>query len=180
MNMASNFDVTNNAHQIQMTTICHWMKPPMKIFCVCLWAAPNRLKKIKRLILQLRTVKPSSTGLWLSIHCTYEKEWWQHTFLSESKTNGERSWSNSPDMGTNFWAGMQWLYPKAWKALGIVQLFRCIFFQGAGNVNVNYLHRGPYWAVQIVLAGRVFETLVKSYALKRKFHAWNHYCAGHA
>jgi len=28
MDMTSNCDVTNNAHQIQMTTICHWMKPP--------------------------------------------------------------------------------------------------------------------------------------------------------
>ena len=80
-------------------------------------------EKIKRLILQLRTVKPSSTCLWLSIQFTYEKEWWQHTSLSESKTNGERSWSNSPDTDTNFWAGMQWLYPKAWKALGTPKHF---------------------------------------------------------
>ena len=28
--MTSNFDVANSAHQIQMTTICHWMKPPWK------------------------------------------------------------------------------------------------------------------------------------------------------
>jgi len=34
MNMTSNCDVTNSAHQIQMTTICHWMQTPMKIFCV--------------------------------------------------------------------------------------------------------------------------------------------------
>jgi len=34
MNMTSNCDVTNNAHQKQMTTICHWMNPPMEIFCV--------------------------------------------------------------------------------------------------------------------------------------------------
>jgi len=35
MNMTSNYDVTNSAHQTQMTTICHWMKPPpMEIFCV--------------------------------------------------------------------------------------------------------------------------------------------------
>jgi len=33
MNMTSNCDVPNNAHQIQMTTICHWMKPPVQIFC---------------------------------------------------------------------------------------------------------------------------------------------------
>jgi len=32
MNMASNCDVTNSAHQIQMITVC-WMKPP-QIFCV--------------------------------------------------------------------------------------------------------------------------------------------------
>jgi len=35
--MMSSCDVTNSAHQIQMTTICHWMKPPMKIFCVRHW-----------------------------------------------------------------------------------------------------------------------------------------------
>jgi len=28
MNMTSNCDVTNSEHQIQMTTVCHWMKPP--------------------------------------------------------------------------------------------------------------------------------------------------------
>ena len=33
--MTSFCDVTNSAHQIQMTTLCHWMKlPPMKSFCV--------------------------------------------------------------------------------------------------------------------------------------------------
>jgi len=32
MNMTSNYDVTNSTHQMQMTTICHWMKPPRKIF----------------------------------------------------------------------------------------------------------------------------------------------------
>jgi len=37
MNMTSNCDVTNSTHQIQMTTLCHWMKPPMKIFCVRHW-----------------------------------------------------------------------------------------------------------------------------------------------
>jgi len=30
MNMTANCDVTNIAHQIQMTTICHWMNPPRK------------------------------------------------------------------------------------------------------------------------------------------------------
>jgi len=34
MNMTSKCDVTNSVHQIQMTTICHCMKPPMKIFWV--------------------------------------------------------------------------------------------------------------------------------------------------
>ena len=28
MNMTSNCDVTKSAHPIQITTICHWMKPP--------------------------------------------------------------------------------------------------------------------------------------------------------
>jgi len=32
MNMTSNCDVTKSAHQIQMTTICHWMKNPHEIF----------------------------------------------------------------------------------------------------------------------------------------------------
>ena len=40
MNMTSNCDVTNSAHQTQMTTICHWMNPPMKIFCVRCWQRP--------------------------------------------------------------------------------------------------------------------------------------------
>jgi len=28
------YDVTKTAHNKQMTTICHWMNPLMKIFCV--------------------------------------------------------------------------------------------------------------------------------------------------
>jgi len=28
MNMMPKCDVTNSTHQIQMTTICHWMKSP--------------------------------------------------------------------------------------------------------------------------------------------------------
>jgi len=34
MEMTSNCDVTDGAHQIQMTTIWPWTNPPMKIFCV--------------------------------------------------------------------------------------------------------------------------------------------------
>jgi len=34
---ASNCDVTKSAHQMKMPTIYHWMKPPMKIFCVRHW-----------------------------------------------------------------------------------------------------------------------------------------------
>jgi len=34
MNMTLNFDVTNSAHQIQMTTIFHWMKHPHENFWV--------------------------------------------------------------------------------------------------------------------------------------------------
>jgi len=38
MEMTSNFDVTNSAHQIQITTIRPWTNlPPMKIFCVRHW-----------------------------------------------------------------------------------------------------------------------------------------------
>jgi len=51
MNMTSNCDVTKNAHQIQMTTICRWMKTlPMKIFCVryCL-TFDNLLQLVSRL-----------------------------------------------------------------------------------------------------------------------------------
>jgi len=32
MNMTSNFDFTNGGHQIQMSTIYHWMNPPIRIF----------------------------------------------------------------------------------------------------------------------------------------------------
>jgi len=46
MNMTSNRDVTNSAHQIQMTTICHWMNPPRKNFCVRHWC--QQLRVIER------------------------------------------------------------------------------------------------------------------------------------
>jgi len=32
MTMTSNCDITNSAHQIQMTTMCHWMKPSHESF----------------------------------------------------------------------------------------------------------------------------------------------------
>jgi len=37
----------------------------------------------------------------------YEKEWWQHTSLSESNTNAERLWFNSVDTDAIFWARIQ-------------------------------------------------------------------------
>ena len=57
--------------------------------------------------MQLPTVTPLSSRLWLSIQFIYtvEEEWRQHTSLS----HGERSWFNSPDTDINFWAGTQWL-----------------------------------------------------------------------
>jgi len=57
-------------------------------------------------------------------HIGYETEWRQHTLLSESNTNGERSWLNSPDTDAYFWAGMQWLEPIAWKGLGSQSISR--------------------------------------------------------
>jgi len=72
--------------------------------------------KIKRLILQLPTATRSAITVY-SMHVECEKEWWQHTPLSESNTNGELSWFNSPDTDTIFWAGIRWLKPIAWKAL---------------------------------------------------------------
>ena len=39
----------------------------------------------------------------------YEKKRLQHTPLSESNTNGERLWFNSPDTDTNLWSGIKWL-----------------------------------------------------------------------
>ena len=42
-NMTSNCDVTNSAHQIQITTIRHFMKPPWKIYAYAngLWNCPD-------------------------------------------------------------------------------------------------------------------------------------------
>ena len=56
MNMTSNCDVTNSAHQIQMTSICHWMKPPMESFCVrhCF-----QLMQILRLVFLCKFLKAS-------------------------------------------------------------------------------------------------------------------------
>ena len=38
MNMTSNCDVANSPYKIQITIMCHWMKPPTKIFCVRHWS----------------------------------------------------------------------------------------------------------------------------------------------
>ena len=45
MSMTSNCDVTNSAHQIQMTTICHWMNPPWKFSAYA--TAGKNLRSIK-------------------------------------------------------------------------------------------------------------------------------------
>ena len=38
MNITSNCDVTNSGHQIQLTTICHWITPPWKFSAyVAVW-----------------------------------------------------------------------------------------------------------------------------------------------
>ena len=141
MNMTSNFDVTNSAQQIQMTTIWQWMKHPHENFLRTPLSSTKSSVKIKWLISQLRTVKPSLTSRWLSTQCTYEKEWWQHTPLSESKIKDERSWFNSPDTDTNFWAGMQWLDPKTSKALVSPKLFTrnpvACFLQEIGKARVD-------------------------------------------
>ena len=67
-------------------------------------------EKSQRLILQLPTVTPSSAVTVYPIRADHEEECWQPTTLSESNTNGERLWFNSPDTDTNLWAGIQWLH----------------------------------------------------------------------
>ena len=68
INITSNCDATNSAHQIQMTTICHWMKTPMKIFCVRRWSqVTTYMPKGKRLknincVLPLRPFFPERSG----------------------------------------------------------------------------------------------------------------------
>jgi len=49
MNMTSNCDVTNSAHQIQMTIMCHWMKPlPWKFSAYATGAGPaDDTRKVK-------------------------------------------------------------------------------------------------------------------------------------
>ena len=43
--MTSNCDVTNSAQQIQMTTLCHWMKPPWKFSAYATGLNPARPEK---------------------------------------------------------------------------------------------------------------------------------------
>jgi len=49
-NMTSNCDVTNSAHQIQITTICRWMKPPPWKFSAYAtdWITDEAVWKVKR------------------------------------------------------------------------------------------------------------------------------------
>ena len=63
MEMTSNCDFTNSAHQIQMTTIWPWTKtPPMKIFCVRHWSSAHITQHIAVtffLCNEVRKIKPS-------------------------------------------------------------------------------------------------------------------------
>ena len=61
--MTSNCDVTNSAHQIQMTTIFHWLKPPMKTFCVRHCAGWHTVRFLSRLQ-HYRTNFHSPTNFW--------------------------------------------------------------------------------------------------------------------
>ena len=87
---------------------------PRRLSCNCLFNARRLWKGV---------VTAHTLSCWEDVCSSYEGEWRQHTPLSESNTNGEPSWFNSPDINTNFWAGMQWLDPKVWKALGTPKHF---------------------------------------------------------
>ena len=61
---------------------------------------PNRLQKVNGWSCSSQLWQPRQLSCnCLSNSCSgdYEKERWQHTPLSESNTNGERSWVNFPD-----------------------------------------------------------------------------------
>ena len=53
--MTSNCDVTNSAQQIQMTTLCHWMKPPHE----------NFLRTPLALCPSQKTLRPIGVSTWL-------------------------------------------------------------------------------------------------------------------
>ena len=63
MNMTSNYDVTNSAHQIQITTICHWMKPPpLQFYAYSLVLARSRERLNNPPVLRVWSMIPSSCG----------------------------------------------------------------------------------------------------------------------
>jgi len=67
-NLTSNCDVTNSAHQIQMTSTSHWMKTPIKIFCVRHWVQSTSLKKGWKPLLYSTTtfLRPDKTFSYLA------------------------------------------------------------------------------------------------------------------
>jgi len=58
MNTTSNCDVTNSAHQMQMTTMCHWMKSPHEnVLCTPLCRFVVKLNDVCNFSFQLQTFK---------------------------------------------------------------------------------------------------------------------------
>jgi len=70
MEMTSNCDATNSAHQMQMTTLWPWTKtPPMKIFCVRHWLATHRFTLLVKSLQWNRNIRCSSSSRQIHTLC---------------------------------------------------------------------------------------------------------------
>ena len=89
----------------------------MSYSCVHKHIYPRPSKKWSTTPLGVATPRLKTTDI------DYE-EWWQHTPLSESNTNGKPLWFNSTHTDTNFWAEILWLDGQWQAAVNTVPLQR--------------------------------------------------------
>jgi len=71
MTMTSNCDVTYSLHQIQTSTICHWMKPPHENFLRTPLLRMHCLTK--RAYLELRSIFSEPSGSFPVLFSAYRK-----------------------------------------------------------------------------------------------------------
>jgi len=67
MNMTSNCDVANSAHQTKMTTICHWMNPPPWKFSAYTTAHVYKVKSSALLLWPSRVMLSSMSNFFFAI-----------------------------------------------------------------------------------------------------------------
>jgi len=118
--MTSNCDARSSAHQIKMTTICHWMTPPMKMFCVRHWPHMSSLVVfvLATILRSLKILGSAFSSHWIRA-CSGllgSFDWQQlvnlidHIWSSEGTDSGEGRSSLNSSTRLSTWCRQSWVF----------------------------------------------------------------------